>query len=56
MALFSLINIGNARVSAPFLSYVPRSLVLDALKHLDSACLVRVPVNASVFQCWADKA
>ena len=43
-------------MSAPFLSHVPRSLVLDALKHLDSVCLVRVPGNASIFQCWADKA
>ena len=49
-------NLGNARVSDPFLSNVPRPLVLDALKHLDSVCLVRVPGNASVFQCWADKA
>ena len=46
-----------ARVSAPFLSNVPpRSLVLDALQHLDYACLMRVPGNASVFQCLADKA
>ena len=49
-------NVRNARVSAPFLSYVPCPFVFNTLKHLDSVCLVSVPGNASVFQCWADKA
>ena len=36
--------------------YIPCPFVLNTLKHLDFVCLVRVPGNASVFQCWAEKA